>query len=49
MESITKPDQPFLFEALIPPSVDKITKKIPDADAPVALRKFYFKVKAQRN
>ncbi|SEW28405.1 AraC-type DNA-binding protein [Chitinophaga sp. YR573] len=47
LAAITKPDQPYLFEVLIPPSIDKITKEILEANVPVALRNFYFKVKAE--
>jgi AraC-like DNA-binding protein len=47
LEAITRPDHPFLFEALIPPSIDKITKEMLEADVPVALHNFYFKVKAE--
>jgi AraC-like DNA-binding protein len=47
LAAITRPDQPFLFEALIPPSIDKITKEILEANVPVALQNFYFKVKAE--
>jgi AraC-like DNA-binding protein len=47
LAAITRPDQPFLFETLIPTSIDKIIKEILEANAPVALRNFYFKVKAE--
>jgi AraC-like DNA-binding protein len=47
LATITRPDQTFLFDALVPPSIDKITKEILETNVPVALRNFYFKVKAE--
>jgi len=47
LATITRTDQTFLFEALLPPSIDKITKEILETNVPVALRNFYFKVKAE--
>jgi AraC-like DNA-binding protein len=47
LETITRSDHPFLFDALIPPSIDKITKEMLAADVPIALHNFYFKVKAE--
>jgi AraC-like DNA-binding protein len=47
LETITRSDHSFLFEALIPPSIEKITKEMLEPDVPVALHNFYFKVKAE--
>jgi AraC-like DNA-binding protein len=47
LTTIVRPGQTFLFEALVPPSINKITKEILEANVPEELRNFYFKVKAE--
>ena len=47
LAAITRPDQTFLFEMLFPPSIDKITREILEANVSIDLRNFYFKVKAE--
>ncbi len=47
LATITQPDPTFFFETLLPPSIDKIAKEMLETNVPVALRNFYFKVKAE--
>jgi len=47
LAAIIRPDHPFLFETLMPSSIHKITREIFEANVPVALSNFFFKVKAE--
>lgn len=47
LAAITQPGQTFLFDVLLPTSIEKVTKEMLQTDVPVSLRNFYFKVKAE--
>jgi AraC-like DNA-binding protein len=47
LSAITQAGQTFLFEVLLPLSIEKVSNEILRADVPVALHNFYFKVKAE--